>query len=219
MADWETTYQQNEIVWGEQPDTLLREYAPQVPIGQVLDLGMGEGRNALYLARLGYPVRGVDLSQTAVDHCLSRAKALGVTIQAEVSDILDVVIEPASLALVISTMCLQFMKSSESARVMQAIVEGLQPGGLVYLTMFSTDDPSYARLKQSTPEIEPRTFYREPLQSHVHFFEQDEVLEQLSALTLLYCSRSIKRDPGHPGVPEPHYHGVITYVGQKPAVS
>jgi tellurite methyltransferase len=219
MTDWEALYQQDESVWGEKPDDLLREYAPQVAMGQVLDLGMGEGRNALYFARLGYVVRGVDIAQTAIDHCLARAKALNLTMQAEVGNIVDVVIEPNSLTLAISTMCLQFMKPSESTKVMQTIRDGLQPGGLVYLTMFSTDEPGYARLKQSSPEVEPRTFYREAIQSYVHFFEHDEVLNQFPDFRLLYCSRATKLDPGHPGAPEPHYHGIITYVGQKPSVS
>ncbi|MBC8170904.1 MAG: class I SAM-dependent methyltransferase [Anaerolineae bacterium] len=219
MTNWEALYQQDESVWGEKPDDLLREYAPLVAMGQVLDLGMGEGRNALYFARHGYAVRGVDIAQTAIDHCLARAKALNVTMQAEIGNIVEIGIEPNSLTLAISTMCLQFMKQSESAKVMATMREGLQPGGLVYLTMFSTGEPAYARLKQSSPEIEPNTFYREASNSYVHFFEQDEVLNQFPDFKLLYCSKAIKLDTGHPGALEPHYHGIITYVGQKLLVS
>jgi cyclopropane fatty-acyl-phospholipid synthase-like methyltransferase len=215
MTDWKNLYEQNETVWGEKPDYLLMDIAPSIPQGKVLDLGMGEGRNALFFARQGYDVKGIDVSAAAVQHCLERAKALQIPIQAEAANMLDVENEPDSLALVISTMALQFMKQSESAQVLRNTQRWLQPGGMVYLTMFSTEEPGLARMKESHTEIEPNTFYSERFGSHVHYFAKDELLGLFSDFKLHYFAQALQLDGGHPGAPEPHYHGIITYMGQK----
>jgi len=65
---WEEAYRDIESLWGLKPDYKLAEYADLVPKGKVLDLGIGEGRNALFFAK------GFDTSQTAVYRCIERAK-------------------------------------------------------------------------------------------------------------------------------------------------
>ncbi len=72
--NWNTLYQEAECVWGTKPDYLLLKYAPQIPDGPVLDLGVGEGRNALFFAMKGHKVHGIDISQAAVEKCLERAR-------------------------------------------------------------------------------------------------------------------------------------------------
>lgn len=215
MTDWDRLYQQNETVWGGKPDLLLEDMLPSFPRGKALDLGMGEGRNALYLARQGYEVNGIDISPAAVQHALERARSLNLPFQAEAMNMLEVEIEPNSLALVVSTMALQFMKGSESRQVLENIQRWLQPGGMVYLTMFSTEEPAYERLVDTDAEIEPNTFYIERTQSYMHYFERAELLGLFSDFKVHYLSRALELDNGHPGAPDPHYHGIITYVGEK----
>ncbi len=212
---WDSSYQQAVSVWGEKPDLLLLDLAPLLPKGRVLDLGMGEGRNVLFFAAQGYDVRGIDLSPTAVQKCLERAQILNVTVQAEVQDIREVVIEPNSLALVICAMSLQFMKYADSAAMLHQIKAGLQPDGFVYLTVFSTEDPSYERLKQTGTPAERGTFFSQRLNDHIHFFEQEELMLPMEGLKLHRFSQTVMLDHGHPGVPEPHYHGILTYIGQR----
>ncbi len=214
--DWEQAYRNAETIWGEKPDHLLVDIAPQVPKGKVLDLGMGEGRNAVFFAAQGYDVKGIDLSPTAVEKCLQRARSLNIPLQAEAANLLDVTIEPNSQALIISTMVLQFIKKSEGEVVIQRIKDGLQPGGMVYLTLFSTDDPWINQFRQHQPEVEPNTFFHQRMNSHVHFFEKDELLTGFQDFKLHQIAQTTLLDHGHPGVPDPHYHGILTYIGQKP---
>ena len=49
-----------------EPSGLLVEYLPSVPKGKALDIACGEGRNAIYLARNGFEVDAVDISEVAV---------------------------------------------------------------------------------------------------------------------------------------------------------
>ncbi|MBC7871394.1 MAG: class I SAM-dependent methyltransferase, partial [Chitinophagaceae bacterium] len=196
---WETIYKKAECVWGIKPDPLLSDQSLLPSQGKVLDLGMGEGRNALFLAMNGYDVTGVDIAPSAVEKCLERAKSMGVTLVAKVSNLMDIEIEPNNYTLIISTMTLQFLKKSEADTVITRIKQGLQPGGMVYLSMFSTEDPSYKRAKETLPELEQNTFYQERLASYMHFFEKQEILDHFADLELIRFNQEISLDTGHPG--------------------
>ena len=65
------------------------------------------------------------------------------------------------------------------------------------------------------PEVERNTYFFELQNSNVHYFEKDELLTAFSDLKLYRFAQSIFLDGGHPGALEPHYHGTLTYIGQK----
>ncbi len=68
--NWNEAYKRTKQLWGSEPDHVLTEYANPVPSGHILDLGIGEGRNSLFGAELGYSVEGIDISEVAVGRCM-----------------------------------------------------------------------------------------------------------------------------------------------------
>jgi tellurite methyltransferase len=221
---WQRLYAQGEDIWGDRPDSALLDYEFLVPSGKILDLGIGEGRNALYFASQGHDVSGVDLSEIAVQRCRERASALQVPIQVEVGNLLDVHIQNNSYAMIMSNLTYHFLKQAEWQSVLARSKEGLRSGGLIYLTVFSTADGGYARAKnEKWEEVEANTFYRQASGDYVHYFDKDELLTQVSDLKLIYLAEvrlmyfALYRvfDPGHPNLPEPFYHNELMYIGQK----
>jgi 2-polyprenyl-3-methyl-5-hydroxy-6-metoxy-1,4-benzoquinol methylase len=63
-----------------QPAEFLVENVTLLPKGRVLDIAMGRGRNAIYLAKLGFQVEGVDISKESADEALLQARQEGVHI-------------------------------------------------------------------------------------------------------------------------------------------
>lgn len=59
---WDDRYRTDEYAYGREPNDFLREGAARIPRGRVLCLAEGEGRNAVFLARLGHDVTAVDFS-------------------------------------------------------------------------------------------------------------------------------------------------------------
>ena len=63
MAEqWENRYASSSRVWSGRPNLTLTQIAPTLPVGRSLDLGCGEGADAIWLASRGWDATGIDLS-------------------------------------------------------------------------------------------------------------------------------------------------------------
>lgn len=79
VADfWEGHYAQRAQVWSGRPNPLLVAEVADLPAGTALDLGCGEGADAIWLAERGWHVTAVDVAQTALDRGARQAGAEGV---------------------------------------------------------------------------------------------------------------------------------------------
>ncbi|GEM29986.1 methyltransferase [Nocardia neocaledoniensis NBRC 108232] len=77
---WEDFYREHDQVWTGNPNkTLVREVSELTP-GTALDLGCGEGGDAIWLAARGWQVTAVDISSTAMARGAEHAAAAGVEI-------------------------------------------------------------------------------------------------------------------------------------------
>ncbi len=85
---WDTRYSKRSYVYGKAPVKFLATNFEYIPYGgTVLDMGMGEGRNAVFLAQKGYLVTGVDVSSVAVKKARILAKEYGVKLQTMVASL------------------------------------------------------------------------------------------------------------------------------------
>lgn len=78
-AVWEERYGQAPV-WSGKPNHALVEYAGGLPPGRALDLGCGEGADAIWLAGQGWEVTGVDVSPTALARAEDHARDRGVEV-------------------------------------------------------------------------------------------------------------------------------------------
>ncbi|WP_229796335.1 class I SAM-dependent methyltransferase, partial [Saccharothrix coeruleofusca] len=78
---WEQMYRSRERLFSGAPNGVLVTEVADLPPGQALDVGCGEGGDALWLARRGWRVTAVDISHTA----LSRAAAAGADVAGRVA--------------------------------------------------------------------------------------------------------------------------------------
>jgi len=64
---WDARYRDSELVWSARPNQFVEAELEDLPPGRALDLGTGEGRNAIWLAERGWQVTAVDFSQAGLD--------------------------------------------------------------------------------------------------------------------------------------------------------
>ena len=59
-------YSTQVYIFGTEPAEFLKDHINRLPQGRALDIAMGEGRNAVYLAKKGFIVDGVDISEVGL---------------------------------------------------------------------------------------------------------------------------------------------------------
>lgn len=88
MTDYEKAYQQKQAVCGDPFPELVAFFKDLTDTYvSVLDLGCGQGRDALMIASFGHTVYGVDLAPTGIAQMLARAKTLKLKVDGEIADI------------------------------------------------------------------------------------------------------------------------------------
>jgi SAM-dependent methyltransferase len=82
---WDASYHQGPAPWdiGRPQPAVVRLASQGGFAGAVLDAGCGTGENALHIARLGLPVLGVDVAETALAIAREKAAIVGSTIKLE----------------------------------------------------------------------------------------------------------------------------------------
>jgi tellurite methyltransferase len=123
------------------PARFLTENLEILPKGRAFDVAMGRGRNAIYLAKMGYEVEGVDISSEAVDAALEQAQREGVSLKALVADLeKDNVIEKSAYHVIL---CFNYLQRS----LIPQIKEGLRVGGMVVYETFIVDQARFGSPK------------------------------------------------------------------------
>jgi hypothetical protein len=84
---WDSFYEHKSNVFGKEAIGFLKENLHRLGKGRAFVPAMGEGRNAVYLARHGFKVEGVDLSPIAVDRAIELAKSQHVQMKGIVADL------------------------------------------------------------------------------------------------------------------------------------
>jgi SAM-dependent methyltransferase len=75
---WEGFYGERPQVWSGRPNAVLVTEIEGLAPGAALDLGCGEGADAIWLAEQGWQVTGTDISQAALDRAAAHAVVAGV---------------------------------------------------------------------------------------------------------------------------------------------
>lgn len=86
-VDWKEIYSKStKPVWKLLPHSYTREAASINKGSKALDIGCGEGHDALYLAQQGYTTTAIDVSADAIDLLQRQALEIGVSVVTKVED-------------------------------------------------------------------------------------------------------------------------------------
>ena len=134
---WDERYRQEEAAPDRGPTQFLVEQRHLLPPGgRALEVAMGVGRNALYLASLGYEVTGIDVSGVAVERCRQEAERRGLRIEAVQADLESYQLPRAAYDIVINFYYLQ--------RDLAPQLEGaLRAGGVLVFESFTTEQRQF----------------------------------------------------------------------------
>lgn len=129
---WNTLFNTRAYVFGKEPSVFLRDYVHQLPIGRALDIAMGEGQNAVYLAKKGFTVDGVDFSEVAIRKARRLARENRVQINTINADLNHYQIRPDSYDVILNIDYLQ-------RNLVSQIKRGLKKGGVVLFQSYTVE--------------------------------------------------------------------------------
>lgn len=162
---WDQKYNRSYFIYGKSPSSFLAENYKYIPAGSsVLDMGMGEGRNAVFLAQKGYQVTGIDISSIAVKKAFMLAKEYGVKIKGVVASLKEYKIKPGTFDAII---CFYYVDRS----LVESIKKWLKPGGVIIYEAYTTKQ----REKESEKNEAESSFLKS--QELFHLFKGMNVLK------------------------------------------
>jgi SAM-dependent methyltransferase len=132
---WNERYAKNEFIYGKEPNEFFREELENLPVGKVILPCDGEGRNAVFAAKLGWYVNAFDFSPSAKEKAKALAKQEGVNPKYEVADILEKEFKENS-ADVVALIYVHFPAELRKIAHQKAI-KWLKPGGKLILEAFN----------------------------------------------------------------------------------
>jgi len=165
-AFWNERYRSSSKVWSGNPNPqLVAEVTDLVP-GRAVDIGCGEGADAIWLARLGWEVVAADISDVALERAAQHARdsdpVASTRIEWRHTDLLSRPPEPDSFDLVSS----QFMQlpPQPRARLFAALVAAVRGGGTLLVVGHHPADLASGVPRPPMPEL---------------FYAADEIAELL----------------------------------------
>ena len=138
---WEGHYRGHERVWSGRANPVLVDVAGSLPRGTALDLGCGEGGDAIWLARRGWRVTAVDVSATALARASAHAAAVGseAHIDFQQHDLAHAF--PAGAFDLVSAQYLHSPVEFPRDRVLRAAARTVAPGGLLLIVEHASVSP------------------------------------------------------------------------------
>ncbi|HEY4408308.1 MAG TPA: class I SAM-dependent methyltransferase [Acidimicrobiia bacterium] len=145
-AEWDTRYSERDgTMWSGRPNgRLVAEVAALTP-GRVLDVGCGEGADAIWLARSGWVVTAVDISDVAVRRAREAAQQAGATVEWVCGDALQVPFPAHSFDLV--SMQYPALPKAAGEAAIRRLLDTVRPGGLLLAVYHDLDDEHREHMK------------------------------------------------------------------------
>lgn len=156
-AAWDERYTAENLVWGSDPNRwVISELGALTPT-TALDLGSGEGRNAVWLASEGWSVTAIDFSSVAAE----RGKTLAAATAERTGRELDITwrVEDVSLAEVTQSaydavlVCYLQLPAYERRAAMRNAVHALAPGGTLLVVAHDTTNLTEGYGGPQDPEV------------------------------------------------------------------
>jgi SAM-dependent methyltransferase len=136
------------------PQKALIDVADQIT-GSILDAGCGTGENALFFAKLGHKVTGIDFLAEPINRAKQKATERGLTVTFLVMDALGLKDLPEVFDTVIDSGLFDVFNDSDRRRYVEGLATVVKPGGRLFLLCFSDAEPgSQGPRRVSRKEIE-----------------------------------------------------------------
>ena len=162
---FEQRYRATDALWSGRPNPQLVREAADLPPGTALDVGCGEGADAIWLAERGWQVTAADFARTALERGRTQAETLGAEVAERIrwvhADITEDV--PGEHFDLVSAQFMHLLPGPRR-RLFGRLADAVAPGGTLLVVGHDFSDVAAGAHRPDMPEM---------------FFTADEVAESL----------------------------------------
>jgi SAM-dependent methyltransferase len=149
--EWNRRYQEREFVWSAEPNRFVVAELAELPPGRALDLGAGEGRNAVWLAERGWQVTAVDFAAAGLAKGRELARAREVSVDWVLADLRGY--QPPRAAFQLVLIAYLHLPSAERSLVLGRAAAALAPGGTLLVIGHDLENVSRGTGGPQDPEL------------------------------------------------------------------
>ncbi|MBQ8574862.1 MAG: methyltransferase domain-containing protein [Clostridia bacterium] len=138
FTEYDVRYEKDGYFWGLQPNSLCYEIMklkPPVKPYRVLDIGCGEGKDAVFLARNGYSVTAFDVSVVGINKAKNLADNLGANVDFFNADIRDYVPD-TNYDIIFSSGVFHYIPLSSRGKIIKNLKKYTNLNGINVLNVF-----------------------------------------------------------------------------------
>lgn len=128
---WNARYAETDRIWSGNPNVALVEQVDGLKPGSALDLGCGEGADAVWLARQGWTVTAADISTVALARAAVHAAEAGVTVDWQHHDLASNF--PSGTYDLVSCQFLHFWGDFDRDAILRRAASAVAPGGVLLI--------------------------------------------------------------------------------------
>ncbi len=143
--EWDARYGEQPAMWSGRPNGRVVAEVLGLPTGRALDVGCGEGADAIWLAAQGWTVTGIDISSVAIGRAREIAARAGAEVDWRCGDVLQMRL-PSGVFDLVSLQYPALPKAAGDAAV-RRLLDKLQPGGLLLATYHDLSDEHFEHMK------------------------------------------------------------------------
>lgn len=156
---YDKTYKNTEYVFGREPETILEKYVHKIdPSKTVLDIGIGQGRNAFYLARNGYPVDGIDPSAVAIKGVADTSIKKNFNINTYQVGFDEFTPRKLPYSAILVFGLIQILDWKSIHKLVDRIDRWTHKGSLVFITAFSVKDATHNKYSSEGKQMGKHSF-------------------------------------------------------------
>ncbi|MFV0316596.1 MAG: class I SAM-dependent methyltransferase [Microthrixaceae bacterium] len=155
-TEWNERYAEREQRWSGEPNGALVAEVADLSAGSALDVGCGEGADAIWLARQGWQVTGIDISSVAIERAEQAAESAGVEATWIAGDLVDGLPEGSTYDLV--AMSYPALPSSSADRSVAALLSAVAPGGMLLVVGHDMFGSEHARKHAEERGFDPADY-------------------------------------------------------------
>jgi cyclopropane fatty-acyl-phospholipid synthase-like methyltransferase len=210
-VDYDQAYRDTATYFGGAPDPLLEKWASRLESRRpVLDVGCGQGRNSVYLARQGLTVHSVDSSRVAINQLQHRISEDELAIRTICACFSDADLERDHYGGILVFGLVQELEWPDIGNLTEFCRRHLAAGGLLFVTAFSTLDPIYPYHHRTWQSIGHNS-YRSPEGGIRTYLDPDQILALFDGYDVLHHWEGLGPEHSHGDGP-PERHGRVETV-------